>query len=234
MTTGEVAAALATTRSRVHRAVAAGLVRPARTEGGHLRFTQRDLAALKRRLGVVPRLPELSREELLVLAALARRPLGLRSARAVARASGVSPTAAIRALDRLQRSGLVERKRRGVVSVRATNVDVWQMKVGHPRWRRLGPAVAKVVLPERAIGESKDRKVPGWLSHLFWNVDVGQLDVDKDGAFIASRILASEDAQAHAWASVTLSPEAFLEAASVRGLDHRRVALAHNLAAARY
>jgi hypothetical protein len=98
----------------------------------------------------------------------------------------------------------------------------------------LGPAVAKVVLPERAIGESKHRKVPGWLSHLFWNVDVGQIDVDKDGAFIASRILASEDAQAHAWAAVTLSPEAFLEAASVRSLDRRRAALAHNLAAARY
>jgi len=88
-----------------------------------------------------------------------------------------------------------------------------------------------VVLPERSISDSANQRVPLWLGHLFWNVDIGQLDVERDGAFIASRILASEDAQGHAWAAVTLSPDAFLHAASLRGLDRRRVMLAHNLAA---
>ncbi|MGH8926571.1 MAG: hypothetical protein ACRDWA_18395 [Acidimicrobiia bacterium] len=97
LTTGKVAAALATTRSRIHRAVAAGVVRPARTRGGHLRFTARDVAVLERRLGRSPRVAELSREKVRVLAALGRRPFGLRSVRAVARAAGISPTVASRA-----------------------------------------------------------------------------------------------------------------------------------------
>jgi hypothetical protein len=75
--------------------------------------------------------------------------------------------------------------------------------------------------------------VPVWLRHLFWNADVRQLNIERDGAYIAARVLASDDAGAHAWAAVTLSPEAFLRAASGRGLEPRRVALARNLAEAR-
>jgi hypothetical protein len=66
---------------------------------------------------------------------------------------------------------------------------------------------------------------------LFWNVDVDRLDVERDGGFIAGRVLTSEDAQAHAWAVTALQPEAFLQAASGRGLDPRKQAFALNLAA---
>jgi predicted transcriptional regulator len=231
LTTGEVAESLGTTRSRIHRAVTAGVVRPTSTRGGHLRFTPGDVAVLERRLGKIPRLDGLSREAGLVLAALARRPLGLRSARAVARAAGVSPTAASRALKLLQREGLVERQKRRVVLGRVVDVEVWRVNVAHRRWQQLGPVLDSVVLPDRWVHEMSDRKVPGWLRHLFWNVDVDRLDVNRDGAFIAGRVLASEDAQAHAWAATTLASDAFLAAASQRGLDPRRVALARNLAA---
>jgi hypothetical protein len=52
-------------------------------------------------LGIAPAITGLRREDVLVLAALGRRPLGLGSARAVARAAGVSPTTAGRSLNRL-------------------------------------------------------------------------------------------------------------------------------------
>ncbi|MGF1616828.1 MAG: hypothetical protein ACFCU2_03345 [Acidimicrobiia bacterium] len=107
------------------------------------------------------------------------------------------------------------------------------LDVAHRRWQRLSPALVGVVLPDRRVAESRDRKVPGWLRHLFWNVDVDKLDVNRDGAFIAGRVLASADAQAHAWAATTLPSDAFLAAASQRGLDRRRAALARNLAAHR-
>jgi hypothetical protein len=130
--------------------------------------------------------------------------------------------------------GLVGRVRRRVVLGKATEVDVWHVNLRHRRWRRLGPAIANVVFPEPlGLPGGKGRGVPVWVRHLFWNADVRRLDVHRDGAYIAARVLESDDAQAHAWAAVTLSPEAFLKAGSVRGLDPRRVALAQNLAAAR-
>jgi hypothetical protein len=114
---------------------------------------------------------------------------------------------------------------------RATEIQMWRAAVAHPRWQRLSPAIGEVVLPECEPASRKDRKVPGWLRHLFWNADIDRLDVDRDGAFIAARVLGSEDAQAHAWAATTLSAAAFLAAASQRGLDPRRVTLARNIAA---
>lgn len=233
LTTGEVAKSLGTTRSRIHRAVTAEVVHPASTPGGHLRFTSRDVAALERHLGRTPPLVGLSREAVRALAALARRPLGLRSARAVARATGMSPTAASQTLKRLQHQGLVKRQNRRVVLGRVVDVEVWQVNAAHPRWQQLSPVLDRAVVSNRWVDKTNDRKVPGWLRHLFWNVDVDRLDVRRDGPFIAGRVLGSDDAQAHAWAATTLTSDAFLAAASQRGLDPRRVALARNLAARR-
>lgn len=233
LSTGEVAAALGTTRSRVHRAVAAGLVSPARTSGGHLRFTADDLGVLEHRLGLVPRLGGLSREEVLVLAALVYRPFGLRSARAVARSARISPTTASRALGRLKGMGLVGRRLRRVVLGEVIDVEVWEVNLRHRRWRELRSALAGVVFPEPPVGgDGESCSPPVWLRHLFWNADVGKLDLKRDGAYIAGRVLASEDAQAHAWGAANLSAAAFRRAASIRGLEPRRVALARNLAAA--
>ncbi|MDH3399018.1 MAG: MarR family transcriptional regulator [Acidimicrobiia bacterium] len=233
LTTGRVADRLGTTRSRVHRAVTQGVVRPETTAGGHLRFRAVDVALLERQLGYAPPIAGISREEVLVAAALLGRPLGLRSARAVARAAGISPTTASRALRRLEKKELVRRRRRRVVLGVPRDVDVWEIDVRNRRWGRLAPMLADAVFPETSEPAAGDGRVPVWLRHLFWNADVHQLDVRRDGAYIAGRILASDDAQAHAWAVVTLPAEAFLHAARMRGVPRRRAALARNLAAGR-
>ena len=233
LTTGLVAEKLGTTRTRVHRAVARGLVHPVTTDGGHLRFTEADVVLLKQRLGFAPAVAGLTREEVLAAVALLRHPLGLRSARAVARAAGISPTTASRALHRLEELTLVRRRRRRVVLGSPTDVDVWKIDVRNLRWTRLAPVLADVVFPESSEPADRHRRVPVWLRHLFWNADVHALNVDRDASYIAGRILASDDAQAHAWAAQTLPSEAFLEAARMRGVPARRVTLARHLAGVR-
>lgn len=232
LTTGLVAERLGTTRSRVHRAVAQGVVRPKTTDGGHLRFTEIEVALLERRLGYAPPVAGLNREQVLVAAALLARPLGLRSARAVARTAGISPTTASRALRHLEQMALVRRRRRRVVLGTPTDVEVWEIDVRNRRWGRLAPMLADAVIPETSDPVAGGGRLPVWLRHLFWNADVHLLDVKRDAAYIAGRILASDDAQAHAWAAATLPAEAFLRAARIRGVPARRAALAGHLAAA--
>ena len=232
LTTGLVAEKLSTTRSRIHRAVARGLVHPATTDGGHLRFTEADVALLMQRLGFTPSVAGLNREEVLAASALLRHPLGLRSARAVGRAAGISPTTASRVLHRLEALTLVRRRRRRVVLGTPADVDMWEIDVRNRRWSRLSLVLADTVLPELSEPADRHRRVPVWLRHLFWNADVHTLDVEWDASYIAGRILASDDAQAHAWAAQTLPSEAFLEAARMRGVPARRAALARHLAAA--
>lgn len=233
LTTGLVAEKLGTTRSRVHRAVGRGLVHPVTTDGGHLRFTADDIALLKQRLGFAPAVAGFSREEVLAATALLRHPLGLRSARAVARAAGISPTTASRAMHRLEELALVRRRRRRVVLGASTDVDIWEINVRNGRWARLASVLADAVLPRPCAPADRDRRVPVWLRHLFWNTDVRALDVERDAPYIAGRILASDDAQAHAWAAQMLPTAAFLEASRMRGVPARRAALARHVAAAR-
>jgi hypothetical protein len=161
------------------------------------------------------------------------RPLGLRSGRAVARAAGISPTTASRALRHLEQLALVRRRRRRVMLGTPIDIDVWAIDVRNRRWARLAPKLADTVFPEASEPVAVDTRVPVWLRHLFWNADVHDLDVEQDAAYIAGRILGSDDAQAHAWAAATLPAEAFLHAARMRGVPRRRAALAHHLAAER-
>jgi hypothetical protein len=207
-------------------------VRPETTDGGHLRFSGNDVALLERRLGYAPHVAGLSREHVLVAAALLGRPLGLRSGRAVARAAGISPTTASRALRHLEQLALVRRRRRRVMLGTPTDIDVWAIDVRNRRWARLAPTLADTVFPEASEPAALDTRVPLWLRHLFWNADVHHLDVEQDAAYIAGRILGSDDAQAHAWAAATLPGEAFLHAARMRGVPERGAALARNLASA--
>jgi hypothetical protein len=208
-------------------------VRPEATDGGHLRFTVLEVGRLERRLGFAPAVAGLSREQVLAAAALLGRPLGLRSARAVARAAGVSPTTSSRALRHLEQIKLVRRRRRRVMLGTPTDVAVWEIDVRNRRWARLAPILADTVFPEASDAVVGEERVPLWLRHLFWNADVHLLDLRRDAAYIAGRILASDDAQAHAWAAATLPAEAFLQAARMRGVPAGRAALARNLAAGR-
>jgi hypothetical protein len=72
--------------------------------------------------------------------------------------------------------------------------------------------------------------VPSRLSHLFWNADLRRVDPDVHGHYVASRILRADDCQALGWLARRLAPDAIRRAAAGRGLDARRVALAHLLA----
>lgn len=235
ISTGKVAEAMGTTRSRIHRAVGAGIVDPARTAGGHLRWNAADIDTLRRRIGYVPKLSGLSRTETLVLAALGRRPFGLASARAVSRACGVSPTAAADSLRRLRRRHLVRRTHHRTVAGRATAIAVWELNPRHPMWIRLASTLARLDLPADIIRArlSRPRPVPVYLRHLFWNVDPRLVDTERDGSFIAGRVLESNDPQAHAWAVSALEPGAFRRAAQIRGVPRDRAATARRLGRAK-
>ncbi len=228
-TSGEVAGALGVSARRVHRAARAGAVAYTSDAHGRLRFGAEAVDELRRRWGAVRRVPGLSRETAMVLAALSRRPLGLDSARAAARAAGVSPTTAARALRELAARGYVEQRVEQVVEGRVRDVTVWSVRWGSPEWLAVASDIGRCVLPT-ARRIARPRRVPRRLGHLFWNVDLAELDVERDGRFIADRILRHDDPQALAWMAVTLRPSDIEAATHGRGLSRRRAAFGRALA----
>ena len=230
-TAGEVAEHLGVAPPTVRRTAERLHLRPTRTPGGHRRFTERQVGALVDTLGATPQVDDLAASEVKTLAALARHGLGLRSARAVARSSGLSPTTAGRCLDRLQRRELVEQIHTVGAEGRARDVTVWKLKVG-PEWFRIAGAVARTIPPVAAPVPAPVR-VPERLWHLFWNQDPARLRVSEHGAFIAGRLLASDDVAAMAWAVGNLPTENLEAATRQRGMDRRTVALVRNAIAAR-
>ena len=202
-----------------------------RGRGGRIHLRESDLQALREHLGATPIVADLSRTDTKVLAALARSPLGLGSMRAVARRSGVSPTAAGRALLRLAERGLVLEERRSVAAGRVRDMSILRANVAAPGWSELAAALTGVALP-RTSAEGRAARVPPRLRHLFWNVAPGQLEINGHGGFIARRLLQSGDLEGLAWGVVNLSSDDWLHAARARGLDRSRRALARNLAAA--
>ncbi|MGH9099080.1 MAG: hypothetical protein ACRDV8_02495 [Acidimicrobiales bacterium] len=233
-TTGAVARTLGTSAPRVIRAADRlwpGCHRPRE----HRRFTHQQVAALTAELGAAPlRLRvALNREELFVLTALSLRPLGLRSARAVAMVAGVSPTSASRALGRLRSLGLVYRSRTLVVEGRPRRVEPWHVDFLSPIWWDLAQAVYRVVLPSPKKSSTVTDKIPRRLWHHFWNAKPAELSTGRDGRYIAGRILQSDDAEAIAWVAAAVRPDDLRAASRLRSLDHSRQTLARNLAASR-
>jgi DNA-binding transcriptional MocR family regulator len=196
-----------------------------------MRLLPRHIARLEAELGVSPTAADLSPTEGRVLAALARAPLGLPSARAVASRAAVSPTAAGRALERLSVRGLVKRERRPVAMGGVREVELIRVNVCASEWRRLAPALGAAKRPRRRT-PPKDARVPPRLRHLFWNTAPEQLDVDAHGGYIARRLLSSDDVEGLAWGADHLSPADWTHASCMRGLEPDRRALARNLAAA--
>ncbi len=78
-----------------------------------------------------------------------------------------------------------------------------------------------------------DVRLPARFAYLFWNADIGELDVKRDGHYIASRLLMSDDVAAWGWAASHLSADDLASAAALRHATPERKALARNLAAAR-
>lgn len=233
-TSGQVARELGTTVPRVLRAAYSGQVRSIRN-GNRFLFDAAGVQQLRQRWGVAPAIPGLSREDVLVLAALGRRPFGLRSARAVARAAGVSATTAGRSLRRLAEQGYVARETVRVAEGEARDVEVWVVRWAGPSWLRVAERIGCTTLPSEpapAAAPAHDAAdaVPARLWHLFWNEDPAGLDLERQGTLLADRILRSEDSEAHAWMARRLPSEAILTATRTRNLDPRRARLGRLLA----
>lgn len=227
----EASTLLGVPEPRIYRAIAKGLVEP--DPSGHLRLSPEAVAGLLRRWGWVPdelRGGPISREEVFVLAALSRSPLGLRSARSVARRASIAPATAVKALGSLLTKGLVQERPQQVVEGGVTDINVWTLCWRAPGWKAVAPIVARVVLPAPGKRAPRQRSVPSRFAHLFWNEDTAQLDVDRNGTMIAERILGSGDAEAIAWAGSAISPSSLRRVRGMRNIPPRVVALADALA----
>jgi DNA-binding MarR family transcriptional regulator len=202
----------------------------ARLPNGRFAIGKPDAERLRAELGKAPKVAGLTRPETKALAALRRAPLGLVSTRAVARRSGLSPTAASRALDSLRDKGLAMQKSEVIAAGRARPARVWYANVTSPRWRKLDPYLDRVVPPAQSL--PAPGRVPERLRHLFWNTAESQLEVDRAGAYIARRLLRTMDLQGLAWGARVLPAQAWRRAAGARGLDPSTRQLACNLAEA--
>jgi hypothetical protein len=228
----DLAHALGTSVPRVTRA-ARRLNLEARQPNGHYAFSPRQADRLRRELGRAPRVDGLTRAETMVLAALRSAPFGLVSIRAVARRAGLSATAAGRALASLRTAGLAERSSEMVAAGRAQRMEVWRANLSHPRWPALDPVLKRVVPPRKPAGPGPARRqVPRRLRHLFWNTAESQLDVDRAGPYVATRLLRTMDLQGLAWGAQALGRRDWEHAARARGLDPGVRQLARNLAEA--
>ena len=196
-----------------------------------MRLAEQQLQELEAELGVVAPVAGLTRVETQVLAALARAPRGLVSARAVARRACVCPTAAAAAVRSLAERGLVRREREWVAAGRAREIEVIHANVSSPKWPALAPGLSAVRLPLEKSPRHPTR-VPSRLRHVFWNADPGQLDLRAHGDYIAARLLSTHDLDGLAWGLLALRSEDWGNAAGNRGLSAREKALARNLAQA--
>ncbi len=200
------------------------------------RVTPEAVAGLLRRLGWIPselRHGDLTREEVFVLTALSRSPLGLRSARSVARRAAIAPATASKALESLSGQGLVQERTERVVEGEVVDIKIWNLSWRSPLWRALAPVIARVVLPSPRQPAPRQRSVPSRFAHLFWNEDTAHLDVERDGTMIAERILRSNDAEAIAWAGGAIPPASLRKVRGLRNIPPRVADLADALAGGR-
>ena len=221
---------LNTSIPRVKRAIADAGV-PVVARGGRVEVPLASFDQLVRHLGTVPDISELSREQAKVLAVLNHRPMGMLSARSVAAAAGISPTSATKALAKLEEAGYVSHATEALLEGEVVKRPVWRLiRRGEP-WQRVAPRVRQVVLPApKAPVARHERHVPRRFGHLFWNADVRGLNLDRDGRYVAGRILASSDAQALAWMARTLPSKDIIAASKARGMSAQVRAMARNLA----
>jgi DNA-binding MarR family transcriptional regulator len=228
-----VAVTLGVSRRRVMAAADRGSIG---TWNGRRRvFTEEDVTLLREQLGSAPVVASLSRGEVAVLAELSRRPCGLVSARAVARACGLSPATAAKAVRSLVAEGLVVESESVVALGRARRVRSLHANVRHPDWGSLLPLLRHAV-PAARPGPSPVEPVPAHVRHAFWNVGddtLSRVTPVTDGPFIATRALTTGDPDLLAYAAATVDPASWRRASRARGLADEQRALAASLAGAR-
>ncbi len=194
-----------------------------------MELTSEQVESLRERLGETPRIPGLTRSEVLVAAALARAPFGLTSARAVAARAGISPTAAGKAVESLREKNLVTIKQQTIAAGRAQEIGLIRANYSSPDWQRVAGALARMqpaARPQRTLAT----RVPPRLRHLFWNTAPSQLDTTRAGGYIARRLLSTGDPEGLAWGAAQLSAKDWRHAAQTRGISPQRRALALNIA----
>ncbi len=222
---------LGTSIPRVKRALDSSGLLVVKSDRGRTLIPATTYQQLARRLGAVPRVPGLSREEVLVLAVMNRRPLGLGSARAAAEAGGISPTSASRALAHLRDLGCVAHDVEKLVEGKVVARPIWRIRRSEALWQQVAPVIRQVVPPEAKAKQGKlPPRVPSRLAHLFWNADLSKVQLPRDARYVAGRILTANDTQALAWMARSLPPKAIVEASQTRGMDKHKQALARNLA----
>lgn len=223
----EVARRLGTSIPRVVRG-AERLGLSCRASNGRLRISSKMLRQLEAELGRTPRVPSLTPPQAQVLAALRRAPLGLSSARVVARQAGISPSGASAALKALEARGLVRRESKKIAAGRVRRVELLHANRLAPEWTALTPYLKDVRPKARAL--RRDKVVPYRLQHLFWNTAPSQLVVSHAGPYIARRLLTSFSYAGLSWGAENLKASDWRTAAKGRGLDPPTRALALNLA----
>ena len=226
----EVARRLGSSIPRVKRAIDRLGLDVEHGPGGRVLLTDEQVGRLLGVLGSRAVDDGLTATQTSVLAALRRAPLGLASARAVARRAGLSPTAAAQALGELRRRGLVDARPASIAAGRARTVELLEPS-WDARWPALAPTLAHVRAPQ-TVAAPRAERVPGRLRHLFWNSAPEQLDVQRCGGSIARRLLRSGDLEGLAWGVAHLRAQDWEHGATARGLDARTRRLARNLAAA--
>lgn len=226
---GDIAELLGVTAPTV-RAMSEGL--GTRTGGGHRRFKPTEVTEIAARCGITPTVEGLTATEVKVLAAVARSPRGLRSARAVARRAGVSPTAASRSLAALAAAGLIEQVAERRAEGKVVDVELWRIRFGD-EWREVSRQVLRTVPPrpdrETVVSDGPSR-LPVRFGHLFWSGNPNSIRLDRDAVFVARRMIGSGDLEAAAWAVTHLPNSAVREAAQARGWAPEDRALATNAA----
>jgi DNA-binding MarR family transcriptional regulator len=221
---------LATSSPRISRAIDR-LGIDARQANGRIALTPSQADQVRRALGATPAIPGLSRPEVRALAALHDAPFGLVSARAVARRSALSPTAASRALRSLLQKGLVNHRKEVIAAGHVREVSAWRANRAHSRWASLSATLEGVRPPKPTASAPPPPRVPPQLRHLFWNTAEAQLDTRTGGPYIARRLLRSMDLQGLAWGARALAGADWRAASRARGLNPKVRQLALNLAA---
>lgn len=218
LTPPEAAAQLGVSLPAVHRLLDTMHV-PRHGRGIPRAVSSDQLDVMRRSIGAAPDRPAaLDRVQVLVLTALSRAALGLESQRAVARAAGVSPGAAGRALTALSAAGLVTKSRRKVARGVPTAIDFWTVTHAVERDPALRRAVRTTRLPA-SEARAHAKRVPHRFAHLFWNADLAALDPRVDGAYIAQRLLDTGDTDAQVWALENIDEVDLRRAIAVRGTD---------------
>lgn len=170
-------------------------------------------------IGATPVIPKgLTREAILVLAAIAREPLGAVSARAIATKAGVSPTTASKIVQKLSREGLIEQRSRMEARGTAQLVTRWHLTSFRDWPPEVADAVKKARLPKPKYTVARGR-LPSRFHHLFWSVDPNKLRLPDDAEYVAHRMLTSDSFEAIRWAITSLPKSAIDRALAIRGVD---------------